>query len=378
MFGHLEFGMRKIGAGLGLVALMGSLAPAQQWENVGSVGTATAGDTIYNNFAVNTAGKYDLSKNTCNNTDPGTNPGDLGCATFTYRGQSVSYATVRGNDGKIWLQQNLGSSQVATSVTDVDSYGDLFQWGRWDDGHQLRNSATSSVPSLNSPDGLAGSNSFMIGSGTGSWWSTNATSDAWTAKDDSVVTASIGADPCKAVGQDWKMPSQADWTLLVGSETIINPASAYASTLKMPASGYRSNTTGGFTFVGQRGYYWSADTASTGGKYLYIGSTIANPSSGAPRGQGAAVRCIKETASLSTSDIRINAIGIYPNPTRGILNVKADSKIENVNIFSIGGQKMKSKVSDNQVDLQELPKGIYIIELTLKNGQKLSDKIIKN
>lgn len=61
----------------------------------------------------------------CNNTDPGTNPGDVGCVTFNYRGQLVTYATVRGTDGKIWLQQNLGSTKVATSFTDSDAYGDL-------------------------------------------------------------------------------------------------------------------------------------------------------------------------------------------------------------------------------------------------------------
>lgn len=367
----------------------------QNWATFGGT-FVSDGQATYNDIAIDNANNYlvlaysqsgtkvkriaiaNSSQNTCNNNDPGSNPGDLGCVTFTYRGQPVSYTTVRGGDGKIWLQQNLGSSKVATAMTDADSYGDLFQWGRWDDGHQLRNSATSSAPSPNSPDGLAGSSSFVIGTGSSSWWATNATSDAWTAKDNTAVTTAIGADPCKAVGQDWKMPSQADWTLLVGSETIMNPASAYASTLKMPASGYRSNTTGGFTFVDQRGYYWSADTASTGGKYLYIGSTLANPSSGAPRGQGAAVRCIKETTSLSTSDIKLNTIGIYPNPTNGILNIKADSKVENVNVTNIVGQKINVRISDNQIDMQGLPKGIYIVELKLKNGQTFSKKIIKN
>jgi len=56
--------------------------------------------------------------------DPGPNPGDTGCVTFTYNGTSVTYTTVRGADNQIWLQQNLGSTQVATSVSDAASYGD--------------------------------------------------------------------------------------------------------------------------------------------------------------------------------------------------------------------------------------------------------------
>ena len=72
--------------------------------------------------------------------DPGIAPGSTGVVNFTYKGQSVAYKTVRAKDGKIWLQQNLGSPQVAFHINDEASYGDYFQWGRWDDGHQSPNS----------------------------------------------------------------------------------------------------------------------------------------------------------------------------------------------------------------------------------------------
>jgi hypothetical protein len=225
---------------------------------------------------------------------------------------------------------------------------------------------------------LAGINSFIIGSSASSWWGTNSSSDQWTADNASAVNPAIGADPCKAIGQGWKMPSQADWTAAVNAASISNPASAFNSKLKLPAGGYRGSTDGSFTFVGQRGYFWSSDVASTGGKYLYVGTTIANPSSGAPRGQGASVRCIKDFTSLSTSDIKLNTAGIYPNPTNGILYIKADSAIENVNVMNIIGQKINVKFSTDQIDMQGLPKGIYIVELKLKNGQTFSKKISKN
>lgn len=314
----------------------------------------------------------------CNNSDPGNTPGDTGCVTFNYKGQSVTYTTVRGTDGKIWLQQNLGSSQVASSMTDADSYGDLFQWGRWDDGHQTRTSGTGAAPAQNNPGGLTGINHYIVGASGSSWWGTNATSDQWAATGASAVTSAIGADPCKAIGQDWKMPSQADWTSLVNSESIGNPATAYSSKLKLPAGGYRGSSDGGFTFVGQRGYFWSSDVASTGGKYLYIGTTIANPSSGAPRGQGASVRCIKYVTGLSTVDIRKSMVGVYPNPTNGILNIKTDSNVENVNVTSIVGQKINVQYKNNQINMSGLPNGVYVVELLLKDGQKISKKIIKN
>lgn len=314
----------------------------------------------------------------CNNTDPGNTPGDTGCVTFNYRGQTVIYTTVRGADGKIWLQQNLGSSQVANSMTDADSYGDLFQWGRWDDGHQIRTSVTTVAPSPNNPNGLAGINSYILGGSGSSWWATNAASDQWTAANIAAATTDNGVDPCKAMGQGWKMPSQADWTTLVNAESIGNPATAFSSKLKLPAGGYRSSSDGGFTFVGQRGYFWSSDIASTGGKYLYIGTTIANPSSGAPRGQGASVRCIKDISALSTSDIRKVTIGVYPNPTNGILNVKVDSEVDDIKVTNVIGQKINIQYKNNQINMNGLPAGVYIVELILKNGQKISKKIIKN
>ncbi|MDH6251435.1 hypothetical protein M2347_001162 [Chryseobacterium sp. H1D6B] len=313
---------------------------------------------------------------TCNNTDPGNNAGDIGCVTFNYHGQSVTYNTVRAADGKIWLQQNLGSAQVAASPNDPDSYGDLFQWGRWDDGHQLRNSSTAPAPSSNTPDALAGSSAFIVG--TPRWWASNGADDQWNAVNIASVTAAKGIDPCKAVGQGWRMPSQADWTAEVNAEGMTNPSSAYNSNLKLSVGGNRSFTDGAFTFVGQRGYFWSSDVSSSGGKFLYVGTTVVNASSGASRGQGSSVRCIKDVTSLSTSEIKLNNVGVYPNPTNGILYIKTDSAVESVNVINMIGQKINVQFSNNQINMQDLPNGIYIVELKLKNGQPFSKKIIKN
>ncbi|UOE38236.1 T9SS type A sorting domain-containing protein [Chryseobacterium oryzae] len=359
------------------------------WETFGgdfvSDGTATYNDLQYDSVNNNLVLTYSQNgikvkkislTNTnpvCSNNDPGNNPGDTGCVTFTYKGQQTTYTTVRGADGKIWLQQNLGSSQVATSISDEDSYGDLFQWGRWDDGHQNRNSATTTEPSPNNPIGLNNSSAYVLGS----WWGGNDLNDEWTANSNS-VSSTNGADPCKAIGTDWKMPSQADWTAAKNAEGINNPATAFASKLKLPAGGNRSFTNGSFEFVGQRGYFWSSTATGLGAKYLYVGNTIGNPSAGAPRGQGSSVRCIKSTSGLGTSDMKKISLGIYPNPTHGILNIKTDSSIEKVNVMNMVGQRMNIQHNDNQIDIQSLPNGVYIVEIQLKGGEKISKKIIKN
>ncbi|SEH42397.1 T9SS type A sorting domain-containing protein [Chryseobacterium culicis] len=371
------------------------LDDSQNWVPFGG-DFVSDGEAKYNDLAIDKAQNYlvlaysdnttkvkrislNLNPLTCSNTDPGANAGDVGCVTFMYRGQQVAYTTVRGSDGKIWLQQNLGSAQVASSVSDANSYGDLFQWGRWDDGHQLRNSQVVQAPSPNTPEGTGTTAGGYI-AGSPAWWAGFSGGDTWNGASIADVNASVGVDPCKAIGPDWKMPSQTDWATLVSSEGIANPATAYNSHLKLPAGGFRSSSDGNFTYVGQRGYFWSSDTSSSGGKYLYIGTTIANPSAGAMRGQGASVRCIKPTSSLSTSDITLNkaVVGVYPNPTKEILMVKSDAAIEKVNVTNAVGQRMNVQFSDNQINMTELPSGLYIVELKLKNGQIVSKKIIKD
>jgi len=233
-----------------------------------------------------------ISKAQC--VDPGVEEGATGCVTFTYKGVSTTHATVRGSDGNIWLQQNLGSQNVASTKEDVTSYGDLFQWGRWDDGHQSRNSTTATATTPNNPLGVVGNTNYIAGSPA--WWTPNALTDKWEASTPADVTDVNGCDPCKALGNGWKLPSETEWETLVDAEGFANPATAFESNLKLPAAGYRSSSNGTASAEGLRGYYWSATPSSTGGKYLYVGTTLANPSAGAPRGQASSIRCMKYPA----------------------------------------------------------------------------------
>lgn len=342
MIGDLYFAVRNLG--MGILLLMGSTLNAQQG---------------------------------CTNTNPGGNPGDVGCVSFTYHGQAVSYRTVRSADGNIWLQQNLGSERVAESVDDEKSYGDLFQWGRWDDGHQLRTSPTVSAPSVNTPDGLEGG-SFITGSPA--WWSANGLSDQWTGTGLSEITETVGADPCTALGSGWRLPTQADWANAVQAEGIHSPLKAYEGNLKLPMAGFRGSSDGALTFVGQKGYFWSSTPTGIGGKYLYIGTIVANASAGASRGQGSSVRCIKSASELGTSEINLKkrTVEVFPNPVKGILTVKSDSVIEGIKIMNAVGQSVESSFSNNQIDMNSLPSGLYMIELKLKNGESVVKKIMKN
>jgi hypothetical protein len=229
-----------------------------------------------------------------NCSEPGTTPGSTGCITFTYRGSQVSYATVRARDGKIWLQQNLGSPQVAINAKDVASYGDYFQWGRWDDGHQATNSPliTGSL-SLQNPSHIpSGNPNFIKGNTTTTtWWGNGLSSDTWSG---ATPTATNGKDPCTALGAGWHMPSAAEWINVVNAEFISDVNSAFESSLKLTESGYRNYESGAPTPHWVGGYYWTSQ-ASNGnvasnfffdaGYNAFISPMI--------RGYGVPCRCVK-------------------------------------------------------------------------------------
>ena len=235
-------------------------------------------------------------------TVPGPNPGDTGSVIFLYRGSTVTYPTVRAADGKVWLRKNLGALKVADSATDANAYGDLFQWGRWDDGHQLRSSAAvyTSTLGANNPSGLGGGTPDFYRSGTvpgsggvvaAEWWSGGSASDTWTG---GAPSAGNGKDPCAAIGSDWHLPDTAAWGAVIRAEGITSPATAMSSHLKLPLAGTRT-TFGSLSNVGNYGEYWSSvphySNAATA-HFLYITSNVNNTTAG-PRSYGLSCRCIQ-------------------------------------------------------------------------------------
>jgi hypothetical protein len=226
--------------------------------------------------------------------DPGSTEGSTGIINFIYKGQPVAYQTVRAGDGKIWLQQNLGSPQVAMAVWDEASFGDYFQWGRWDDGHQSPNSPTitggasllnpSNIPSGN-PNWIAG-----ISSDT-RWWGTGGLgTDTWSG---TIAMATNGKDPCVALGPGWRMPTAADWQNLKNYDDLDGALAAYMSNLKLPAGGFRDQ--GGYVYGNGESYYWSATPSGIHGTGVFISdNTYLASLEPMFRGQGNNCRCVKD------------------------------------------------------------------------------------
>ena len=199
--------------------------------------------------------------------------------TFTYKGETVTYGVVVGANCTCWLDRNLGASQVATAINDSESFGDLFQWGRGDDGHQNRDSdTTSTLSSLDQPE----TSSFILAA--------SLSAIDWRSPQNDNLWQGVNGinNPCPS---GFRLPTMDEWTAerQVG---IGNAADAFSSPLMLPASGFRESSVGNVSFA-TLGYYWSSSVSGTGVRYFYFDETTSILTVGL-RGTGYAVRCIKD------------------------------------------------------------------------------------
>lgn len=224
------------------------------------------------------------------NVDPGPAFGSTGVVNFTYRGQPVAYTTVRAEDGRIWLQQNLGAPQVAFGPYDDASYGDYFQWGRWDDGHQVRTSPiiTGGSTLMNPSHIPSGNPNFITGSTSSTqWWGVGGlVSDTWSG---STASSTNGKDPCAAIGPGWRLPTAAEWLNVAMQEDLFGTLAAYDCNMKLTSSGNRSFQNGDI------GYYWTSGAANNSYAKVFFFDDLYNADvSLAYRVEGYNCRCIKE------------------------------------------------------------------------------------
>jgi hypothetical protein len=199
-----------------------------------------------------------------------------------WTGSLPANTVVNPTTGKIWMDRNLGASQVATSSTDALSYGDLYQWGRGADGHQSRTPTLTPTANLSSSDQPVDGSFIRVNSGNYNWRNP---------PNDNLWQGVNGVNnPCPS---GYRLPTDLEWNAERISWTSENSEGAFGSPLKLPLAGRRDNNTGGLIDVGNRGIYWSSTVSSTDSGRLFFASNFASMSTGF-RASGFSVRCIKD------------------------------------------------------------------------------------
>ena len=208
-------------------------------------------------------------------------------STGTSYGAQISFTTsepittVTTNTGKIWMDRNLGASRVPTSQIDAQGYGDLYQWGREKDGHQLRTSSTTETKATSD---IASNALFVTNPGYTIY------SDWRNPQNDNLWQGVNGINnPCPA---GFRLPTKAEWEAEILTWTGRNASGAFASPLKLPPAGQRQYN-GVLSSDNTSGYYWTSTISQTQVFGMNFTSSGAYSTNAYPRVNGYACRCIK-------------------------------------------------------------------------------------
>ena len=82
---------------------------------------------------------------------------------------------------------------------------------------------------------------------------------------------------------------------------------------------------------------------------------------------------------MSVNDVKKDNIKLYPNPVKDVLKIDIPNNetITNICIYNVAGQKVKTFSLPKEINVESLPKGNYIIEITTDKDKKYTSKFIK-
>ncbi|VVH59189.1 Glutamate synthase [NADPH] large chain (EC [uncultured Gammaproteobacteria bacterium] len=188
--------------------------------------------------------------------------------------------------GRVWLDRNLGATQVATKADDSFAYGHYYQWGRNDDGHELKDSPATQTRATT----LTPVSGRFIDSSKGAFKSD------WTSADSNgdyrriVAWADGGVNDICPAG--FSVPTQKE---LKEDVTDINNNNATVSSgfLRLPHAGFRSSKTGKPDISGIIRMWTRSVSNPTYSVYLKFNNSGAVFDE-TNRADGLSVRCIKD------------------------------------------------------------------------------------
>jgi hypothetical protein len=212
-----------------------------------------------------------------------------------YNGKEVTYGLINSSEtGSRWLDRNLGAPNTPTAYNDYANLGDLFQWGRAADGHQLvvrtadtdnafhgaSSAVNASVSDLSSTDTPLG-HGFILSSADPFDWRSSINNNLWQGVNGT-------NNPCPP---GWRIPTIDEWK----AEKLVDDQSSNFVKLNLTNTGLRYPDAGNFSATNGSGRYWSSTvdaslvSSVTSDGTLYISSDY--------RGSALACRCIKDESN---------------------------------------------------------------------------------
>ncbi len=276
---HTTTGATGIGAATGLPA---GVTAAWASNTITISGTPTATGTFNYSIpltggcgSVNATGTITVNSsgvpNTCNPSNP------------------TAIVDVVSTTGKTWMDRNLGATRAATSSTDAQSYGSLYQWGRGSDGHQCVNRYAGDGVTTSSTNG---NNSSTDTPGHGDFITEGSSPYDWRSPQNNNLWQGVNGinNPCPS---GYRLPTEAELNAERAIFPTQNASGAYNSVLKLPVAGIRNGSNGSLLVVGTNGLYWSSTVSGTSALSLRFDSSSALMITDR-RANGGSVRCLKD------------------------------------------------------------------------------------
>jgi probable HAF family extracellular repeat protein len=82
------------------------------------------------------------------------------------------------------------------------------------------------------------------------------------------------------------------------------------------------------------------------------------------------------SATMATQNVNVKKLAVYPNPTKDMLTISGVDKPENIEVYNLAGQKVKTFAASDKIDVSGLVKGVYVLQITA-NGKKQNTKFVK-
>lgn len=211
---------------------------------------------------------------------------DNGDGTLTFN--DVLYGTVTSPfTNRVWLDRNLGASQICTALDDTTCYGDYYQWGRGADGYQESNSTITASLATN----------INATNANGSFITSTSTPYDWTTADlnGKLRTASWSkTDGSSICPVGYRVPTTAELRVetINASTAVANNTDAFDNFLKLPSAGNRYYNNGSLNNQGSFCTVWSSSVAASRSQSMGFGSDAYIHNS--YRASGFPVRCLRD------------------------------------------------------------------------------------
>jgi len=282
--------------------------------------TVTAGSTD------GPAGAITVRANNGNCTNTSTLAVSVGCPVKTVSGNWLTFMCY--NLGATITVQSMTPAQQANYATPEDEYGDLYQWGRQADGHELRNAtpvdggtdsrviaydSNSQIPvgdiwygvPVYFTDGIMD----WHGNGAdpnpklwdGTYPANNPCPNGWRVpttkewqsifKGDTIPTSIPATGYMSSSGNTWKWASKNSYS---NPGYLVIPSGSSEPTLFLPAAGGRLGGSGVIPDEGTSGYYWSSSNNGIYGYCIANYGTSVFPGQLATSAAAYSIRCVSE------------------------------------------------------------------------------------